>query len=413
GYVDDPQQVSRIIAIAQDKYPKVHNNISISGVQQVRLDVQVMEVSRTKLRTLGVDWAWTNGSDFVVSSVGGLINAAAASAGTATGVGGDTVRFGIVNGDNKFFGFIEALKRNDLAKVLAEPKLVTVSGRPAYFNSGGEIPILVPQSLGTVSIEYKRYGTQVDFVPIVLGNGRIRLEVRPRVSELDSSRGVTINNTTVPGFRVREVDTAVEMQAGQTLALAGLVQTRVEARHSGVPWLSDLPWVGAGFRRVTEEKNEIELLIIVTPELVAPLDKHEFPAARPGLDTCSPNDVDLYYRGHIEVPCCGTPGCLGGPNCQGVPSGQPGSAVYPNEDVPRGVLIQPDGQPMLTDPQANRGTPTMQPAQRMQASPAVASNVSSRAASTRPAPRTTAPRTAAPSGGEPGFIGPIGYDVER
>ena len=113
----------------------------------------------------------------------------------------------------------------------------------------------MPQGLGTVSIEYKPFGTRVDFVPIVLGNGNLRLEVRPQVSEIDESRSVTINNITVPGLRTRWVDTAVEMKAGQTLALAGLVQERVESENKGMPWLADLPWVGAPFRRVEERST--------------------------------------------------------------------------------------------------------------------------------------------------------------
>ena len=119
--------------------------------------------------------------------------------------------FGLVNGNNAFFGFLEALRREDVLKILSDPTLVAVSGRPAFFNSGGEFPILVPQSLGTVSIEYKKFGTQIDFVPIVLGNGNLRLEVRPRISEIDPTRSITINGTTVPGLRVRETDTGVEM----------------------------------------------------------------------------------------------------------------------------------------------------------------------------------------------------------
>ena len=198
------------------------------------------------------------------------------------GTGGETISFGIVNGDNAFFGFLEALRENNLAKVLAEPTLVTVSGRSASFNSGGEFPILVPQSLGTIAIEYKQFGTRVDFVPIVLGNGNIRLEVRPQVSELDNANGVTINGTRVPGLRTRWVDTAVEMKAGQTLALAGLIQTRIEAQNRGIPWLADLPWAGAAFRRVEEQKNEIELVVTVRPELVDALDPHEVPTCLPG-----------------------------------------------------------------------------------------------------------------------------------
>ncbi len=249
GFVDRQDHVSQIIRMAEDYYPKVISHITVGGVQQISLNVKVYEVSRTKLRTLGMDWSTSNGADFLVSSVSGLIDAASASAGTAVGTGGDTIRFGVIGDDTTFFGFIEALRRYDLMKVLAEPTLVTVSGRPAFFNSGGEFPIIIPQSLGTSSIEFKKFGTQIDFVPIVLGNGNIRLEVRPRVSEIDPTRSVTINSTTVPGLRVREVDTGVEMKPGQTFALAGLVQTRVEARTVGLPWLADLPYLGVPFRR--------------------------------------------------------------------------------------------------------------------------------------------------------------------
>ena len=134
----------------------------------------------------------------------------------ATGGTTPTIALGIVDQSSGFFLFISALQKNQLLKVLAEPTLVTVSGRPAYFLSGGEMPIPIPQSLGTISIQFRKFGTQVDFVPIVLGNGRIRLEVRPKISEIDNTIGTTLNNTTVPGFRSREVDTGVEMMAGQT-----------------------------------------------------------------------------------------------------------------------------------------------------------------------------------------------------
>jgi pilus assembly protein CpaC len=177
GYVDNQEYVSGMVRIAEDYYPKVINNITVGGVQQIALHVKVMEVSRTKLRTLGMDWSYSNGSDFIVSGVSGMISAAAAQVGTAT-ANGDSIRFGFVNGNSTFFGFLNALRRYELMKVLAEPTLTTVSGRPAFFNAGGEFPILIPQSLGTVSIQYQKYGTQVDFVPIVLGNGNIRLEVK-------------------------------------------------------------------------------------------------------------------------------------------------------------------------------------------------------------------------------------------
>jgi len=177
GYVDRPEHVDLVKRIAEEYYPKVIDNITVGGVHQVLLHVKVMEISRTKLRRLGFDWAKITGGNVVASTISGLISAA--TSGGVTTTGNDTFSFGVVDGSSSFFGVLEALRQDNLAKVLAEPTLVTVSGRPAFFNVGGEIPVLVPQSLGSVSIEYKKYGTQLDFVPIVLGNGHIRLEVRP------------------------------------------------------------------------------------------------------------------------------------------------------------------------------------------------------------------------------------------
>ena len=342
GFVDRQDHVSQIIRIAEDYYPKVISHITVGGVQQVSLNVKVYEVSRTRLRTLGVDWSLTNGADFVVSSISGLIDASSFGSGGGTVVsgGGDTVRFGVIGDNTSFFGFIEALRRNDLIKVLAEPTLVTVSGRPASFNSGGEIPVIVPQSLGTSSIEYKKFGTQVDFVPIVLGNGSIRLEVRPRVSELDPSRGISINGVTVPGFKERYVDTGVEMKPGQTLALAGLVQTRTEAHNQGLPWLSDLPYLGVPFRRVREEVNEVELLILVTPEVIDAVDCNELPPCRPGMHSEPASDCDFYLKGYLEVPASGPcgPGMACGPNgSMPMPKGHQSNGLIYEEFGPAGI----------------------------------------------------------------------------
>ncbi len=418
GRVDRSDEVSRIVTMAEDYYPKVINNITVGGVQQVMLHVQVMEVSRTKLRALGFDWAYFNGDDYIIQSVSGLIAQAAAAGGTATGTGGDTIEFGIVNGDNAFFGFLEALRDNSLAKVLAEPTLVTVSGRAASFNSGGEFPILVPQSLGTIAIEYKDFGTRVDFVPIVLGNGNIRLEVRPQVSELDSANGVSINGTRIPGLRTRWVDTAVEMKAGQTLALAGLIQTRTEAQNRGIPWLADLPWAGAVFRRVEEQKNEIELVVTVRPELVDALDPQEVPNCLPGEQTTSPNDTELYFRGYIEVPkCCPDGSCA---NCQ---NGQtPGQTVVevPTSETPSAAA---DAVPAETMAPPSDGASIVP---QRKSSPAAHRSLQLPSTAARPAPSRTVLPVTNPSSRQdaaksydsyrtqrsedPGLFGGVGYD---
>lgn len=403
GYVDQPEQVSRIMEIAGEFYPKVISNLTVGGVQQVLLHVKVMEVSRTKLRSLGFDWAKVTGGNVIVSGVSGLISGVAGGATPSASAGADsTFSFQIIEGTSAFFGVLEALRQDNLMKVLAEPTLVTVSGRPAFFNVGGEFPILVPESLGTVSIEYKKFGTQVDFVPIVLGNGKIRLEVRPRVSEVDPTRSVEINSFTVPGLRVREVDTGVEMSSGQTLAIAGLVQDRVEAQRRGLPWIGEVPYLGSMFRSVQEQKNEIELLIMVTPELVDAMDAHEVPRCGPGTRTDSPNDWQLFMRGHIEVPRC----CPGGAGdgcaeCDGqVPQAIPAGTDNPR--LPGMIVPQPPKEAPVGSSSRVRSPQTMQVVRKGP----LASPRYSRSRGPNPPAAQTPTRT----GALPGFIGPVGYD---
>ena len=387
GYVDQPEHADLIARIAEEYYPKVINNMTVSGVQQVLLHVKVMEVSRTKLRNLGFDFAKITGNNLVVSGISGLLGVV--GTGVADTSQSETFAFSVVEGSSSFFGVLEALRQDNLMKVLAEPNLVTVSGRPARFLSGGEFPILVPQSLGTTSIEYKSFGTELDFVPIVLGNGRIRLEVRPRVSEIDNTRSVSVGAVTVPGLRTREVETGVEMQAGQTLAIAGLVQSRVESENRGLPWVSEVPYLGALFRRVHHERNEIELLILVTPELVEAMDAHEVPPCGPGMRTTSPDDFDLFLKGHLEVPNCCPPGCN-----QVGPGPGAGGAMMPQE----GMIIEEDG-PTAGTPEARRGLPPNGRAMRR-----------NRYTPPKP-PDQPADSSSAAEKAEPGFIGPIGYDV--
>lgn len=382
GFVDQPEHARLIVQIAEKYYPEVIDAMQVSGVQQVLLHVKVMEVSRTKLRNLGFDFSNITSDSLVASGISGLITA---TTGAPNPLG--TLAFNVVGDDNAFFGVLDALRQDNLMKVLAEPALITVSGRPARFQSGGEFPILVPQSLGTVSIEYKSFGTQLDFVPIVLGNGRIHLDVRPRVSEIDTSQSVSVGSVTVPGLRTREAETGVEMQAGQTLALAGLVQTRVEAENRGLPWVSEVPVLGAAFRRVRQRKNEVELLILVTPELVDAMDAHEVPPCGPGMRTTSPSDWELFAQGHLEVPNCCPPGYD-----QGLQAG--GGA---------GMTMSPDGM-ILEEPD-----PAGQAQQAALNKPQARQN---RYTSSKP---QAAPTDSPPSGEKAaaGFIGPIGYDVVK
>lgn len=305
GQVTADEHVEQAVTIAEQYYPTVINRIEVIGVHTIMLQTQVMEISRTKLRECGIDWSMGMGNDFVAQSSSGLL-AAGSTTTAVTSAGAETVRFGIVDNNNQFFGLMRLLRQNNLAKVMADPTVVAIDGRPASFNSGGEFPILVPAGLGQVGVQFREFGTRLDFVAKVRGDSRIWLEVRPTISEVDPGRSVNLNGTSIPGLRSRFVDTAVELKAGQTLALAGLLQVRTEASSVGIAGLADIPYLGALFRKNTEVQNEVELLILVTPNFASPMDCNEVPPGGPGFNSTSPMDKELYLKGHIEVPAtCG------------------------------------------------------------------------------------------------------------
>lgn len=294
GYVTSVDDVDRAIAIVEQYYPTVVNNIRVVGVQQVLLHTRIMEVSRTKLRELGIDWSWADSTRSFTSTPVGI------TSGNATN---------IFQGE-EFTAFIIALREQELVKYLAEPTVIATHGRPARFTVGGRVPYIVPSGNNQVTVAYEEYGTSVDFLPFVVGPGRIRLEVRPEVKEPDDARSIVVGDTNVTAFSQRYVETAVELQAGQTFAIAGLLQSRTEATTRSTPLLGELPIFGAFFRGVRERRNDVELLITVTPELVDAMDPHQVPRGGPGLNSMSPNDHDLYINGHIEVP-----NLLGGDGC--------------------------------------------------------------------------------------------------
>ncbi len=395
GFVPKADMVRSIIRVSEDYFPTIINDMQVGGVHKVLLHVKVMEVSRTKLRAAGFDWDLVSSGGFVSQSVSQLlpgafpINADAFS----------TVRFGITSGDD-FRGFIQALRQYDLAKLLSEPTLTTLDGRPASFNVGGQIPIPIQQALGVTTIQWREFGTRIDFVPIVLGNGLLRLEVRPEISQVDSSLRDSVTGTV--GFRSRRADTAVEMKAGQTLAIAGLVENRVEATNRGIPFLADLPWFGTPFRRVQERNNEIELLIFVTPEFCEAMDPNEVPPCGPGQLTTSPTDCELYFRGYTEVPKNCNDGHYGpgliGPGFEELPKSGPPSPPAPVP--PLGAA----GSTTRRTPAIGTGTPARPAsAYRLSDSPhSGAGSYYSGATSANPAPPV-----------KPALIGSAGYDDLR
>ena len=307
GWVSQPEHITQIMEIAEQFYPRVLNQMRVGGVQQVMLKVKIMEVQRSKLRKLGIDFinnAATGGS--LANSPAQLFNIDDMGAVTHTA----TTAFGLVSGGDAFFGFIDALKEEKLLKVLSEPSLLAMNGRPATLLSGGEFPVLVPQSLGTVSIEWREFGVRMEAVPVILGNGMVRLEVMPEVTERDFANSTTLSGTTIPALTTRRVNTQAELGFGQTLMLAGLLSSRQNAETAKIPFLGELPWVGALFRKIQYDDVETELVILITPELVAPMQANQVPAGGPGTFTTFPTDRELYFDGYIEVPNYGD-ACFG------------------------------------------------------------------------------------------------------
>ena len=299
GYVADSEEVTNIVEVAQDYFPVgVISTLRVAKSPNVAIQVKIYEVSRTKLRRLGVDWAFF-GDDFnAVSSFADIIQAV--SDGTVN-TSGQTFTAGIIGDNRRFNAFIEALEEHNMAKLLDEPTLVSKNGRPAEFLSGGEIPFQVAAGLGTNTIEFRPFGTKLDIVPIVLGRNRLTLEVRAEVSEIDNTIS-TVDG--IPGFRVRRVNTAVDMPVGHTLALAGDYREEVETLKRGAPKLMDHPFWGAAFRRTEEVKTETELVFLMTPRFIDSVEAASLSPAPFGKSSQSPSDRELYSNGHTEVPTC-------------------------------------------------------------------------------------------------------------
>lgn len=300
GYVARADQIQNILQVAQDYFPEttIVNELQVNGSQNIAIQVKVYEVSRTKLRQLGVDLSFFGDRISAVSSVAELIQSVSPNAVAAAG---QNLTFGVLNSGTNFNAFIQALEQNNIAKLLDQPVLVAQNGRPAEFLSGGEFPISINQGLGNTTIEFKPFGTKLDIVPFLHGQGLMTLQVRAEVSEVSGTLGTAAG---VPGFTVRRVNTGVKMKAGHTLALAGDYRETVAAEVRGIAGLKDRPILGSLFRRVEEEKSETELLFLITPRFISEVEPDRVPRLGPGQLTTSPSDRELYLNGHIEVPRC-------------------------------------------------------------------------------------------------------------
>jgi pilus assembly protein CpaC len=288
---------------------QIFNGMRVVGVQTVQLEVVVAIVNRSLLRTMNFNFA-VNGGKYVFSSVlGGPFNFANT---LTTGIGGGSgtitsnpnITFGVFGNKDSFTGYLGALNTEGLAKILADTRVTTLSGRPAFIVSGGETPILTSTGQGAPTVAYKQFGTVVNFLPIVQ-DGRIHLEVRPELSAINQANGITIQGvvpTVIPGFSTRAAQVAVQLEDGQTLAIGGLIQTTINSTIQRVPVLGNLPFVGVAFTNKSYNENEEELLILVTPRLVDGISCTQIPKYLPGRETRNPDDFELFLEGIMEAP---------------------------------------------------------------------------------------------------------------
>jgi pilus assembly protein CpaC len=297
GTVSRADDVDNVIAVAKNYFPTtVINQLNVDGAQTVAAQVRVYEVSRNKLRNLGVDWAVAGDRIDVVSGFSQIISSMSSASSTQ-----DNFRVGIIDDSTQINTFINMLEKRNVAKLLSQPTLTAQNGRAAEFLSGGEIPFQVSTGLGTNSIQFRPFGTKLDMVPIIHGQGELTLEIRAEVSEVANDLNA---GTSVPGFRVRRVNTAVPMRAGQTLALAGDYREKIESEVKGAPGLLNKgPW-GIPFRNTNSQENESELVFMITPQLVYGVDSNQFAGPFPGQTSGVPSNRELFINGHVEVPRC-------------------------------------------------------------------------------------------------------------
>ncbi|MCT2559380.1 type II and III secretion system protein family protein [Tsuneonella sp. YG55] len=310
GMVNDPGAAGRAAQLAKAYAgDNVINLITVGGSQQVMLEVKFAEINRTIGERLGIDHAF-GGSRFsgVIGSGAGLVGAGPATLGAIVdsfGIFGTSYNIGTLGIDST----LNALENKGLAKLLANPTLVALSGERASFLAGGEFPIPVSQGTGggatggggnAITIEYKPFGVSLGFTPTVLGDKVISLIVEPEVSSIDPSASVTVNGLTVPGLQTRRASTTVELRDGESFAIAGLLRNDFQSTVKQLPLLGNIPILGALFRSTNFQKGETELLIVVTPRLVAPIrpDQVRLPTDR----IADPQPIDVLTTGNSYRP---------------------------------------------------------------------------------------------------------------
>lgn len=308
GVVSSTARLQRALDLAERYAPeRVSNLMSVGGVQQVMLKVRFAEMQRAVSKSLSSSLGF-NGSIFggdaglnggigTLNNQGALSNALNGNIPIANNNTG-AVLFGFNAGSVQVGLLIEALEQKGVVRTLAEPNLSALSGQEAKFLAGGEFPIPVAQRDGLFSIEYKPFGIELNFVPRVVDKDVINLELMAAVSAIDPTLGSEVNDLNVPAFSRRETSTTVEMRDGDSFAIAGLIQDEFLDNASQMPWLGDVPVLGALFRSADYSRKQTELVIIVTAHLVTPTRGEAL--ALPTDRVTPPSESDLFLFGKMS-----------------------------------------------------------------------------------------------------------------
>jgi pilus assembly protein CpaC len=299
GTVSSSTKLARILAIAKQYAPKpaeVVNGLTVKGSQQVMLAVRFAEVARTVVKELGLNAA-VSGKNITIDSGDALSSGVFSATSFIQGVLGP-----LTFGGTSFTALFDALESKGLVKTLAEPNLIALSGDTANFLAGGEFPIPVSRALKdggtTVTIEFKPFGVSLAFTPTVLEGDLINIAVAPEVSRIDPNTSVTLSGFLIPGLSTRRARTTIELRHGQSFAIAGMIQSDFEDTIRELPLINEVPILSTLFRRTNFQRNETELVIIVTPFLVKPAEPGTLtdPTAKIAL----PSDVDRIFFGRTD-----------------------------------------------------------------------------------------------------------------
>ena len=284
GSVSDPNIATQADAVVQAAGFKTVNMLTspVKDLVQVQLQVRVAEVNRSRMRELGTSYAYqaSPGVGSYVNGGGGPSSLGDVTGGVLSGTLASSLNLFVMGGNT--LAMIRALQTQGALRALAEPNLIAMNGQQASFLAGGEFPVPIVQGGGgtnasTVTIVFKEYGVRLTFRPTVLDEDHIRLELEPEVSTLDFANGVKLNGFLIPGLRTRRAKTSVELRDGQSFALAGLLDNSETKTMSKVPGLGDIPILGNLFRSTNFQKNESELMFIVTSQIVKPVNRDDLP----------------------------------------------------------------------------------------------------------------------------------------